>query len=296
MSPTVTRDACAKVNLSLRVTGRRGDGYHTLQSLVAFSGVADRLRFQPAPELTLEIEGAFAGALPASQDNLVLRAAKALRAHCSIDKGAAITLEKRLPLAAGIGGGSADAAAALHGLAALWGLGLLEDELAAIALPLGADLPVCLLGRAAMVTGIGEEIFPLADLPAAHLVLVNPGIGLSTPAVFAARKGPFSSPLAAPARGLSLAALVDWMSEAGNDLQDAAIGLCPAIVEVLRRLRGTDGCLLAAMSGSGATCFGLYDEAEAAQAAASALRIEMPGWWSQAAALLARAGGKQTEQ
>lgn len=278
--------AWAKVNLTLHITGCRADGYHELESLVVFAGVGDELTFAPAAELTLLLTGPFASAI--IDDNLVLRAARALGAHLGIADGAHIRLDKRLPVAAGIGGGSADAAAALLGLAELWGA---EDTtaLAELGLSLGADVPVCLAGGPSYVSGIGEKIAPVPALPPAWLVLANPGQPLATGAVFATRKGAFSPPSAWVGPIATVAALAAQLAAFRNDLEPAARRLLPEIGDVLGALSATDGCLLARMSGSGATCFGLYAEAEAAQAAAVAISARRPTWWVAAAPIQGRA-------
>jgi 4-diphosphocytidyl-2-C-methyl-D-erythritol kinase len=268
--------APAKVNLHLRVTGRRDDGYHLLDSLVVFAAVGDRVAAAPADALTLTLAGPEAGALAAETDNLVLRAARALAAATGRGPRAAITLEKHLPVASGIGGGSADAAAALRVLDALWGGGLDAAALRGVAASLGADVPVCVESRPARMQGIGEVIGPAPALPRCGLVLANPRLALATPAVFRARAGGFSAPADPPARFADAAALAAWLAPLGNDLEAAAIGLCPPVAEVLAAIVATPGCLLARMSGSGATCFGLYASAAAAEAAAARLPA---AWW-----------------
>jgi 4-diphosphocytidyl-2-C-methyl-D-erythritol kinase len=276
--------APAKINLYLHVVGRRPDGYHLLDSLVAFTDVGDELTLTPARELTLAIEGPFADRLAAEPDNLVLRAARALSDLAGAAKGAAITLNKRLPVAAGIGGGSADAAAALIGLARLWRLDLPAARLAEIGLALGADLPACLTGTACFVGGIGERIERAPPLPKVHLVLVNPGTPLPTAAVFRERAAApggegtsvaerFSAPMA---DALSLAGL---LAKRRNDLAAAAIRLAPAIADALIELERRPGCLIARLSGSGATCFGLFADRGSAREAAAAIAAEKPGWW-----------------
>jgi 4-diphosphocytidyl-2-C-methyl-D-erythritol kinase len=279
--------APAKINLYLHVVGRRADGFHELDSLVAFAAIGDVVTARPAAELSLAIDGPFAAALAGdAAENLVLRAARSLAAHAGIAPSAALTLTKNLPVASGIGGGSADAAATLRALAALWGLTLPEAELAAIAATLGADVPVCLLGRTAWLGGIGEKIEPAPTLPPLGIVLVNPGIALPTPAVFKARTGPFSLPArftTAPQDPRALAAL---LRERGNDLAPAAIGLVPAIATVIAALDATEGALLARMSGSGATCFALYDDVAAAERAAQAVHAAHPGWWAAGGGLV----------
>lgn len=281
--------APAKVNLYLHVTGRRADGYHLLDSLVAFAGINDVLSVRPAAELTLELIGPFAGDIPAANGNLVLMAAERLREQAGITDGAALKLTKRLPVAAGIGGGSADAAAALRALNGLWGLGLADTDLLAMGLKLGADVPVCLRGRAAFMGGIGEDFRPAPPLPRAWVVLVNPGRPLSTPTVFEKRRqmrgDVFSAPAGfdyAPQDAAELAAI---LAKRRNDLEGAAMAIAPAIGDVLAALNETSGVLLARMSGSGGTCFGLLAGAEDAATAALALAAAHPDWWIKAASL-----------
>ena len=282
----VARHAWAKVNLYLEVTGRRPDGYHELQSLIVFAGVGDRLEIRPAPALTVELSGPFAPALADEADNLAARAARALAEAAGRDAVAAIRLEKNLPVAAGLGGGSADAAAVLEGLVELWGLTLEPGALERVALDLGADLPVCLFGRPALVRGIGEIVERAPPLPPAWLVLVNPGVALSTPRVFGERQGDFSPPAGWGEIAVDVAELAALLGARRNDLEPAARRLCPAVGEVLEALGGCPGTLLARMSGSGATCFALFEGPEDAEAAAEALRAARPGWWVAAAPLL----------
>ncbi|QQP90432.1 4-(cytidine 5'-diphospho)-2-C-methyl-D-erythritol kinase [Skermanella sp. TT6] len=283
--------APAKLNLYLHVLGRRPDGYHELDSLVVFADVHDTVAVRPADRLTLEIDGPFAPALAgeAAGDNLVTRAAVLLgRATGREEPGVAITLTKRLPVASGIGGGSADAAACLRALARLWDIGGDDSRLAPIATRLGADVPVCLSGRPAYFGGIGDIVDPAPPLPPCAVVLVNPGTPLATPAVFKARSGAFSLPARfdgePPADAAALATL---LAARGNDLTAPARTLVPAIGEVLEALGRTPGCLLARLSGSGATCFALYADREEAAAAAAGLESRHPGWWIRAGGLLA---------
>jgi 4-diphosphocytidyl-2-C-methyl-D-erythritol kinase len=284
----VTAFAPAKLNLCLHVTGRRADGYHELDSLVAFADIGDRIEAAPAPGLSLVVEGRCAAQLAdIGDDNLVLRAARSLAAAAGITEGAALRLEKNLPVAAGLGGGSSDAAAALRALAALWRLPFDRAALAALAAPLGADLPVCVHAGPAWVGGIGERIEPLAALPEAGIVLANPRTPLSTAAVFRARQGPFGAaarfaPMPSEAAGLAAA-----LAGSRNDLADAAIALAPPIAAVLDRLACLPGALLARMSGSGATCFALFADRAAAAPAGRALAAAEPGWWCAAGALVA---------
>lgn len=279
--------APAKLNLYLHILGRRGDGYHLIDSLVAFASVHDTLAVEAADELTLSLEGPFAAALAAEPDNLVLRAARLLAREAGVAPRAKLRLIKRLPLASGIGGGSADAAAALKALRRLWGLSLPDGELARIALALGADLPVCLEGRSAFVGGVGEALAPAPALPEAGLLLVNPGVALATPAVYRARAGAFSLPARFADRPQDARGLAALLAPRRNDLTDAASSLCPAIGEVLAALADARGCRLARMSGSGATCFGLFDDGAAARRAARAL--VRPGWWLAPGRLVADA-------
>jgi 4-diphosphocytidyl-2-C-methyl-D-erythritol kinase len=282
----VRRAAPAKINLYLHVTGRRADGYHLLDSLVAFAGVHDTVFAEKANALTLAIDGPLAGALSAEADNLVLRAARALADAAGVRPWAALRLVKRLPVASGIGGGSADAAAALLAAGELWRITHKPGALARLALKLGADVPVCLEGRAAQVGGIGEKVDPAPPLPRAPRVLVNPLVPLPTPSVFKARSGPFSKPAPFEAAPRDARELSQALAARRNDLTDAALGLVPAIKDILAALEAQPGCLLARMSGSGATCFALFAEDGEARAAAAALRAAMPAWWIAASELV----------
>ncbi len=279
---TVLEEAAhAKVNLYLHVVGRRADGYHLLDSLAVFAGAHDRLRARVVdrPGIGLTLEGLFAAVL-ADEDpagNLVTRAARAL-AGDGTASGIALVLEKNLPVASGIGGGSADAAAALRLLARLRsGAPIEAARLADIATGLGADVPVCLGQRPTRMRGIGERLDPAPRLPACFMVLVNCGIGVATRSVFAARPQAFSPEAVLPESWPDAAAMAADLGRLSNDLEAPAIALCPTIATVLAAIGATPGCLLARMSGSGATCFGLYATGDAAAAAASALR--RPDWW-----------------
>ncbi len=275
--------APAKVNLYLHVTGRRADGYHLLDSLVVFGPTADSVSATPAAALSLTVAGPFGAGLAAEPDNLVLRAARALAAEAGIPAGAALRLVKRLPVASGIGGGSADAAAALRLLNRLWGLDLPAARLAGIGGRLGADVPVCIAARPRRMQGVGEVLLPAPALPECGLLLVNPGVALATPDVFRARPPGFTPPARLPAAWADAAAMARDLAALRNDLEAPAIGLCPPVAEVLAALRTLPGCLLARMSGSGATCFGLFAGAAGAEAAAAGL----PGaWWRAGGALL----------
>lgn len=268
--------APAKVNLHLHVTGRRADGYHLLDSLVVFAGAADLLTGDTADGLSLALGGPEAASLAAEPDNLVLRAARALAAAAGVPANAALRLAKRLPVASGIGGGSADAAAALRLCARLWGLRLPEARMAELALSLGADVPVCLAARPARMGGVGEVLSPAPRLPPFGLLLANPRVAVATPAVFRARARAFRPPAALPAGWNDAAAMARDLAALANDLQDAAVSLCPAIGEVLAALAALPGARLARMSGSGATCFALFDDPGTARAAAGLLPA---AWW-----------------
>ncbi len=285
---SVVVDAPAKVNLYLHVVGRRDDGYHLLDSLMVFAGVRDTLTLRPSDRLSLRLDGPTAAGLAAEDDNIVLRAARVLAGACGVAPAAEIALTKRLPVAAGIGGGSADAAAALRGLCLLWDVALPERELMRLALGLGADVPVCLRGRPTAVTGVGEGLADAPALPPAWLALVNPGVGVSTPAVFKARDEGFSEPLpleCAPADAAELAAM---LARRRNELMTPALRLAPVIGDVLGAIARCEGVLLSRMSGSGATCFGLFAEEKAAQAAAATIADAHPDWWTAAAPLVSR--------
>lgn len=267
---TITEFAPAKVNLWLRVTGRRPDGYHLLDSLVVFAEVGDTVLAEASDRLSLDIDGPFAATLPpAGDDNLVLRAARMLSASGT----ASLRLTKRLPVASGIGGGSADAAATIRALTRLWRL---DPAIGArIAPALGADVPACLSGKPAIMRGIGEILLPAPSLPRHGLLLVNPGVAVATAAVFARRSGPYATAFS-PRPWPDAAALAADIADAGNGLTAAAIEACPMIAEVIAVLRGLPGALVAQMSGSGATCFGLFPDADAARAAAALLPSS---WW-----------------
>lgn len=277
--------APAKVNLYLHVTGRRPDGYHLLDSLVVFAGLGDTVTVAPADTLSLGVDGPRAVDVPTGADNLVLRAAEALRrAARPTPAGARITLTKRLPVAGGIGGGSADAAAALRLLHALWCPDLAPARLHDLAAGLGADVPVCLARRPALMSGIGERLAPAPALPPAWLVLVNAGVPVPTGPVFAGLRGFGPAAPALPGRIADAAGLAALLAARRNDLEAPAQARAPVIATVLAALRAQPGCLLARMSGSGGTCFGLFGTAAAADRAAAAL-ARIPGWWAAAAAL-----------
>ena len=283
MAGAAVRSAHAKVNLWLNVVGRRPDGYHLLDSLVAFVDLADTLDVRPSDRLSLELAGPQAAGLAADPDNLVLKAARLLADRAGVAPRVTIRLGKHIPVAAGLGGGSADAAAALRALSELWRVALPEEELFDLAASLGADVPMCLAGRTALVSGIGERLRPAPALPPAAILLVNPGAPLPTRDVFEARRGPFSTAVPVTQPWRNLPELVTALVRRGNDLSDAAISLRPAIAEVLTFLHNSRGARYAAMSGSGATCFALYDSLDAAQRASASMP---PAWWRHAGTLI----------
>ncbi|MGE0415554.1 MAG: 4-(cytidine 5'-diphospho)-2-C-methyl-D-erythritol kinase [Acetobacteraceae bacterium] len=277
MASAIKEFAPAKVNLYLHIVGRRSDGYHLLDSLAVFACIGDMLRAEPDESLSLALEGPFAAGLASESDNLVLRAARALAREAGISPHARLTLDKRLPVASGIGGGSADAAATIRALCRLWALTPDAPVLERLAVGLGADVPVCLGGRSTRMEGIGEILSPAPLLPACGLLLVNPGVAVATPEVFRARCGDFSPRALLPARWGDAASMAADLAALRNDLQPPAILLRPVIADVLAAISALDGCLVTRMSGSGATCFGLFPTAEAAAHAASMLSSR--GWW-----------------
>jgi 4-diphosphocytidyl-2-C-methyl-D-erythritol kinase len=281
-------EAPAKLNLYLHVLGRRADGYHDLDSLVAFVDIADTLHVAPAPEFGFEVVGPLAAALKEDdfEDNLCVRAARALAEHLDRPLDLKLTLVKRLPVAAGIGGGSSDAAATLKLLARFWAADVEDATLSKIGIGLGADVPACLKAVAAEVHGIGEDVRPVPGLPPAAVVLVNPGFALPTARVFRAWRatGAECPPWTPPPH---TAALATALIKRRNDLTQAAIGLEPMIADVLDALAARPDCLLARMSGSGATCFGLFENPDIAEAAAEVMQATHPTWWVRPARLLA---------
>jgi len=271
--------APAKVNLYLHVVGKRADGYHLLDSLAVFPRIGDSLTVEAAGDLSLRLDGPMAAGLQAEPDNIVLKAARALAAAAGIAPKAALTLTKRLPIASGIGGGSADGAAALRALCALWRLEMSEERLAEIGLAIGADLPVCLRVRPTQMAGIGEILEDAVPLPPVWMLLVNPGVALSTPAVFKARKAGFTEPAPLTQAPRDARDLAEALSRRTNDLMAPALFLAPVIAQVLGAIAAQPGCLLSRMSGSGATCFGLFAVEAEVRSAVRALSQLQLGWW-----------------
>jgi 4-diphosphocytidyl-2-C-methyl-D-erythritol kinase len=287
----LVESAPAKVNLTLRVVGRRADGYHDIESLVTFADIADRLALTPGDALTLTVDGPSAAQSGAQADNLVLKAARALGARVPDLRTGAFRLEKNLPVAAGLGGGSADAAAALRLLARANKLMPDDPRLHDAARATGADVPVCLDSRPRLMRGIGDLLSAPLPLPQLHALLVNPGVTLPTKLVFAgwrssATAASASASAADSAANFAILAKMDneqqlfgWLTRETNDLEQPAIALAPVIVEVLATLRAAAGCRLARMSGSGATCLALFSSAVETAAAAKHLRAQFPHWW-----------------
>jgi len=282
VSAPLIEKACAKVNLTLRVLGRREDGYHELESLVAFTELGDTLTLQPAADSELEITGPFAAACGPKADNLVLKAAATLRERAGTLKAGHFLLEKIIPVAAGIGGGSADAAAALRLLARANDLALDDPRLASAALAVGADVPVCLDPRARVMRGVGDLLSAPVDLPSLPALLVNPGVPLATRDVFAAFAGSEGSKTALGTLPRERDGAIDFLARYGNDLTHGAIALAPVVAQVLTALEALAGARLARMSGSGPTCFALFDTSAAAEAAERQLAAARRDWWVRA--------------
>lgn len=292
--PALIEDGRAKVNLTLRVVGRRVDGYHDLESVVAFADCADRLSFTPGSELRLETTGPLAQACGEATDNLVFKAAQLLGERVPELKLGTFVLDKRLPVAAGIGGGSADAAAALRLLARVNNLAIDDARLIEVARLTGADVPVCLASRACVMTGVGESLLPLA-IPKMPCVMVNPRVPVATKDVFRAlglRNGELlvgaSDVIEAagwPEAGASLEDWVEALAAGSNDLEAPATRIQPVIGEVLSALNATNGAWLARMSGSGATCFAIYENTADAQRASRKIQLDHPQWWVHAGVL-----------
>ena len=287
--------APAKINLTLHVLGRRDDGYHALESLVVFAGAGDDLSFSPGDRLDLVVSGPRAGGIGLGADNLVLKAAQALAAHVPGLTLGRFHLVKRLPVASGIGGGSADAAAALRLLAAHNGIARDDARLVAAAQATGADVPVCLSSAARMMRGAGEDLGPVLALPPLFAVLVNPGVAVETAAVFRGLglkagdiwDGEPHPDLTAAARGVAQArtSLKAALAGGRNDLEKPAHAIAPVIGEALALLRGAESCWLARMSGSGATVFGLFEDYHGAAAARRSIAARRPDWWVKATVL-----------
>lgn len=273
-------DAPAKINLYLHITGRRSDGYHLLDSLVAFTEYGDRVFASPADELSLRIKGAFGLSLIGNEeDNLIMHSARAFRDLIGVQEGAALTLEKNLPVSSGIGGGSADAAAALRLLARLWNVNADDRDLSSIGLTIGSDVPVCIIGTPSKMSGAGEIVHSVPPLPNCAVLLVNGGEAVSTSAAFGAyRQKPSISANWVPP--LNYRDFVSRLLLLRNDLTDAAQQASPVVKEILAVLERSEGCTLARVSGSGGTCFGLFEDCFHANTAKKKIEYLQNGWWS----------------
>lgn len=274
---TIREFAPAKINLALHVTGQRADGFHLLDSLVCFADLGDWITVTKADDLSLTLSGPFSSMVPSGADNLVIRAARLI----ADGRGARITLEKNLPVASGIGGGSADAAAVLRALARLFKCPLPEQQ---SLVALGADIPVCLAGGVSRMSGIGEVISPVAEFSGLFGILVNPGVAVSTPLVFQALACKSNPDLGVLANSMKWR---DYLLDQRNDLQAPAISLVPVVQEVLDRMQDQSGCYMARMSGSGATCFGLFENQEVARTGADEIANMHPDWWVKTVKLAA---------
>jgi 4-diphosphocytidyl-2-C-methyl-D-erythritol kinase len=284
--------APAKVNLCLHVGERRPDGYHNLESLVAFVSAGDEIRLEHGDVLSLSVSGPFGQGLPAGEDNLALRAARVLAGKTGAIAGAKIRLEKNLPIASGLGGGSADAAAVLRGLVRLWNLDVEQDLLREIASSQGADIPVCLDSAPAWMEGKGEVITPLPPLPGLWLLLVNPNVPVPTAAVFAGLRQRRGLGTRCPSPAFAdAAALLHFLRTTTNDLEAPARAIGPEIGDVLDEISRMPGVLLSRMSGSGATCFGMFESGEAANLSVRHLTARHPDWWMQTSAFAPPSAG-----
>lgn len=284
MTDTLTLLAPAKVNLYLHVAPVRDDGYHPLDSLVAFADIGDRMSFEKADSFSFEITGPFSQTLNGEDDNLVVRALLALANHLGVeDLPMAVTLDKRLPIASGLGGGSSDAGAALRGANILLELGLSDQVLEGLAQTIGADGPMCYRARPAYASGVGEVLEDADDLPPLHAVLLNPGLPSPTGAVYRAYDAAPAGDAQRPAPYADPAALIGWLAAQRNDLQAPALSVTPDIAEALETMALVPTCRLVRMSGSGATVFGLFDNA--GDALQAAMMLDRPGWWVRPAVL-----------
>lgn len=283
---TIKASAPAKVNLTLHVTGQQDDGYHLLDSLVVFAGVTDQLSASVAPDMRISVSGPFSPGVPTDHTNLMMRAAEALRTTRGVTVGAALTLEKHLPHAAGIGSGSSDAAATLSMLAELWGVAPLPATAPEV-VALGADVPVCVgAPRPVRMSGIGDVLSPVATLPDCALVLVRPPVDVPTGAVFQGLATKQGGPMAQLPEGLDFDAFARWLTAQRNDLQAPAEAIAPEITEAIAKLNALPAVSVAGMSGSGATCFALVKDMATARHVARIVQVAEMGWWVAPAELL----------
>ncbi len=285
METIVTEFAPSKINLFLHVGEKRVDGFHALQSLVVFASAGDTLKFEQGKGLSLAVDGPFAVGLETESDNLVLRAARALASEAGVVANVKITLTKNLPVSSGIGGGSADAAAALRGLAKFWDASVSGTRLHVLAEELGSDVPVCVASHSSWMEGRGERVASAPPLPPLGIVLVNPGVAVPTGKVFAALRTRRGVDSEKPSGWTSAADLIAYLETTTNDLEAPAKEIAPVIGDAIGTIAASKEVLLARMSGSGATCFGLFGDEGTAQTAARAIAVARPGWWVVAAAL-----------
>ncbi|KJZ19121.1 4-(cytidine 5'-diphospho)-2-C-methyl-D-erythritol kinase [Loktanella sp. S4079] len=283
---TIKAIAPAKVNLTLHVTGQRADGYHLLDSLVVFAGVADQLTATVAPQTRMSVNGPFSVGVPEDERNLMVRAALALGQARGVDLGAMLTLEKHLPHAAGIGSGSSDAAVTLAMLAELWGVEPLPAHAPEV-VALGADVPVCLRApNPTRMEGIGEKLSDVPQLPPCAIVLVRPPVDVPTGQVFNMMSDKNGAPMTPIPEGADFDGFVDWLSPQRNDMQAAAEQIAPEISEVIAKLKSLPGVRIAGMSGSGATCFGLVKDMATARHVARIVQVSQMDWWVAPAEVL----------
>ncbi|HSG94923.1 MAG TPA: 4-(cytidine 5'-diphospho)-2-C-methyl-D-erythritol kinase [Afifellaceae bacterium] len=279
----VTQAAPAKINLALHVTGRRADGYHELGTLAVFADCGEHVVVQAADDLRLRVEGPFSASLPNDETNLVTAAARIFFSTAGFDGKALLSLNKTTPVGAGLGGGSADAAATFRALNQYFNCAIGVRDLAGLGADLGADIPMCVYSQALRATGTGEVIEPLSSAPPLPLVLVWPGRPVATASVFKQLRDVSNPPLPRlPEAFSTVRDVVAWLADTRNDLQAAAIEIEPVIADTLEALAATDQCLLVRMSGTGSACFGIYPDIASANAAEQALRISHPNWWIRA--------------
>lgn len=279
--------AYAKINLYLHITGRRNDGFHLLDSLVTFVDVYDVVEVSPSDDISLRVTGPFAKEIGKTEDNLVIKAALLLQKRMVDKKGAKINLIKNIPPASGMGGGSSDAAAVLHLLCKIWGLDFSTAEIQNISLSLGADLPVCVTGKSCHVSGIGEIITPVSNLAEGFTVLVNPGKKAESKIIYQMGIKKISEQIINEVLAEdTIENFADVLSHAHNDLSVNAVKIVPEIITILKILHEEKACLLARMSGSGATCFGLFKDKESAETVAEKIRLRFKDWWVKPAALI----------
>ena len=273
--------APAKINFFLHITGKRNDGYHLLDSLVAFTDFGDEIEIKEANEFSFSINGDFGDALSADDNNLVIRAAKGLAEHNGRTPNVAIHLTKRLPIGGGVGGGSSDAAAVVRGLCKLWDIAPDSDFMDTLLLSLGADVPVCFNGQTARIQGIGEVIDTDYKIPPVTILLIAPNVSCSTPEIFRSFSGKYRDPIHVPQRFESTDDFVSFLKLCRNDLQKPAISIVPEIADCIEFLNQSTGCLFSQMSGSGSCSFGLFSDEAAAIKAEEQISINHPNWWAR---------------